>query len=356
MRVLAFVGDDPGLKGAGCLLGVVDDPDGERHGDVTYCAVWDHVAREVDDGQVVCPVHFSQVLRMHAVYANIESSHEAMEHGYRVRVERFVIERPNVGGGMRFGNATIVSQGGNYGIILGAALCSSEFTCARVETADPVGGKWYAEVGAVTPKGGDRAAHSIKTATDLCAGWHRSGATVDMGGGKKGLRHDQADAILLAYLGVLRWLGRAHVAPGAGEKARTRSKSKAARDHEVARATEGLRPADLKAKARTLVCPRCDVPEGILCDGKSIHRERIWHVAAKLRREQPMLTLSVGLQKLTGELAPVIGARFTCSRGVWRCSECKVTREQLDEAIDAGLLRLELDEKKRPVWVYQRAT
>lgn len=331
MKVLAFVGDDPGQRGATCLLGVLYDQDGERHGEVTYCVVWDHALRKTDRREHVDPCHFAREVARHAVIAT----------GDEPYVARVVIEVPRVGGRMYSADG-VVTQGANYGIVLAASLCSSEFRAEVVEDADPAAGQWHAEAGVTVPKGGDRKAESIRAASALLAAWQAAGATVVVPPSKSGLTHDQADALLLAHLGVLRWLGRAAVPANAGATARAKDRAKAARDHEVARAIDGVNAKMLKAAVFTIACPKCPSQSGDRCSGTTC-RERTWAVAATLKpvtliRGAPMVSLPRG-------------AVITCSRGVWRMGGEKVSRATLDTAIDDGAVRLTLDDKRRPVWV-----
>lgn len=354
-RVLAFVGDDPGQRGATCLLGVLDDPDGTRHGEVVYCAVWDRVLRKTDRGEHVDPVHFAEQVRRHAIEAGVVDRVALHIHSLQVDVARVVIEVPRVGG-RKFSGIGVVTQGANYGIILAVSLCSSEFRAEVVEDADPAAGQWYDEAGAELPKGKDRKRHSCDLAADLVAAWSRTGVVrVDLPRGGFIVKKDgRADALLLAHLGVLRWLGRAAVADRAGEKAARRSKVKDARDHEVARAMYGV---DRKAM-RKVPCPRCGALTVEKCEGgKSTCRERVW-AAAAASKPATLITDSADLHAFLEAMrdAPA-GNAIACAQGVWRrvltdgTRSAKVSRQALDAAIDAGMVRLTLDARRRPVWV-----
>lgn len=338
-KVLAFVGDDPGQKGATCLLGVLDDPEGARHGEVVYAAVWDHALRKTERGEHVDPCHFAARVREHAIAAGISGDSPF------AGVARVVIEVPNVQGKFgKFNASSIITQGANYGIVLAASLCSSEFRAEVVEGADASAGRWRTEAGIIAVAGEDVKTTAIREAGTLLGAWSFSRATVVVPPRKYGLTHDQADAVLLAHLGVLRWLGRTVAPTDAGATARGKARAKAARDHEVARAIEDIPAKALKVATLCAVCPKCAAKAGERC-GPKMCRERTWSVAATLkpmpliRRESP-----VPMPR---------GATIMCSRGVWRMGTEKVDRATLDAAIDSGLVRLTLDDKRRPVWVFR---
>lgn len=340
-KVLAFVGDDPGQKGAGCLLGVLDDPDGARHGEVVYVAVWDHALRKTERGEHVDPCHFAAMVREHAALACVDGAVRALERDMRVDIASVVIEVPNVQGKFgKFNAGSIITQGANYGIVLAASLCSSEFRAEVVEGADASAGRWRTEAGLPVPKGADPKAHSITCANILLNAWSKAGARIV--GPMEKLTHDQADAVLLAHLGVLRWLGRTVAPADAGAAARGKARAKAVRDHEIARAVEGVNAKALKATTLSISCPKCKAVVGERC-GRAMCRERGWAAASSLK--SPRLGFSVLPPAMTA------GAVITCSRGVWRTGTEKVDRATLDAAIDSGLVRLTLDDKRRPVWV-----
>lgn len=338
MKVLAFVGDDPGQKGAGCLLGVIDDPDGDRHGEVVYAAVWDHALRKTERGEHVDPCHFAEQVRCHAGSAGV-----VLLASGRAPIARIVIEVPNVQGKFgKFNAGSIITQGANYGIVLAASLCSSEFRSEVVEGADASAGRWRTEAGIVAAAGEDAKTTAIREAGTLLGVLSFSHATVVVPPRKGGLTHDQADAVLLAHLGVLRWLGRTVAPADAGATARGKARAKAARDHEVARAVEGVNAKALKSVERSVVCPVCKAEIGQQC-GLRVCRARAWAVAATLKA--PVLGLAAPRVDMPA------GATITCSRGVWRMGTEKVDRADLDAAIDGGRVRLTLDDKRRPVWV-----
>ena len=348
MRTLAFIGDDPGQKGAGCLLGVLDDPDGERHGEVVYCGVWDHALRKTDKGDHVDPVHFAQSVRSHALAAGTQGADIIAEWHQPVPVERAVFERPNIGG-RRFGASSIVTQIANFGMVVSAALCSSDFRANVVEEADPGGGQWYAEAGVKVPKGGDRKTESIRAAEALLSSWRARKGFAEFRGKAGDLTPDQADAVLLAYLGVQRWLGRTAVPAKAGGAAQARERAKAFRDHEVARAMEGV-PMRSRLPTGTLGCPRCEAFREERCEGgKTTCRERKFALAARLKPAR--LDVGVDAQRFVA----LVGGWKSLSyvRGKWRCegSGPSIDRLLVDAAIDTGLVRLTLDDKRRPVWV-----
>lgn len=336
-RVMAFVGDDPGQKGAGCLLGVTDDPDGPQHGSVVYAAVWDHALRTTDAGEHVDPIAFAEQVRSHAMAAHVEPS-------TRMPIARVVIERPSIQGKAgKFAAGTIVTQCANYGVVLGASLCSANFNAALVEDAIASGGRWRAEAGVAAATGEDAKVTAIREASLRLKAWADAGATIVVPERKDGLTHDQADAALLAYLGVLRWLGRTTAPVNAGGAAKIKARAKAARDYEVERAVAGIDTKTLKTLARGVACPRCFAAIGEVC-GKTLCRERTWAAAASYRALQVPLTRPDALRAHPG-------SAITCSRGVWRMGTDKISRAVLDAAIDSGLVRLTLDDKRRPVWV-----
>lgn len=133
---------------------------------------------------------------------------------------RFVIERPAAGGAMQRGATSVVTQGAIFGqakAALRLARHGAEYACHVVEeTLASVSTR--RELGLPTvPRGGDRKAANVADAEALLSKLRDTGCRITglspargyagLIGGSKEARSGMADALLLAWVGVRRWLG-----------------------------------------------------------------------------------------------------------------------------------------------------
>jgi hypothetical protein len=238
-KVRIFTGTDPGAKGAHAVMSVVDAPDSPEHGSIIDCVTFDLPTRERDGGGTELDV--PKFYGMHSAAETHVSAFDvhdldnpSIDGLYTVTGSDHLVERPNVGGAMGRGTASLVTQAINAGAVHATldALGSPGQTLGW--TSSSAHG-WRCELGGI-PKG-DELAAAVNVLAHIKP--HESDLLETT---------DRCVAALIAETARRRWLGTACTPKTTGTAKAAKARKSNARKEAIARACAPLTVAKAKTK------------------------------------------------------------------------------------------------------------